>query len=387
MKKNLLFLNHAKNIGGSVQSTKYLINFISKNYNVYLIQKEAPIIKKKGLKYLKFNNLRLFHHTSFKYFNTFNFLFFFHILSFVYEYLRLIIFFKKNKNLPVFDVVHINSMVLFPYCIIMRHFCKNIIFHIREYPPITYFNFRNRLIIYLCKLLKIKIIFISKSSQINWFSNKFGDVIYNPYKISNFSKNKNFLRKKKLKVLLLGAVSRVKDPLKIFKYLLKYDYLKMQIYWYGGDFTKEQNLLNKIINFFEKHFFDIAYSSKCLKAITKFKNSKIYIKKLEYNLNKIYKNQYNFTVINHDRLHFSRSVIEAIISNIFVICSNFCDGKEFIELNKNGAVFEYNNESSFDKAFSTMLKKYKFKKNYYSILKKINSDFERKILLTYNKKI
>ena len=71
MKKNLLFLNHAKNIGGSVQSTKYLINFISKNYNVYLIQKEAPIIKKKGLKYLKFNNLRLFHHTSFKYFNTF----------------------------------------------------------------------------------------------------------------------------------------------------------------------------------------------------------------------------------------------------------------------------------------------------------------------------
>lgn len=387
MKKNLLFINHATNIGGSLQSSKYLINYLSKKYNIYIIQKNKPILKKKSLKYLPYKNLKLFDHTNVNYFNTLNVFFLFHIFFFLFEFLKIFFFFKKRKNLPFFDVVHVNSMVLFPYSIIMHFFFKNVILHIREYPPITYFNLRNRLIIFLCNFFKIKTIFISKNSQKAWSSKKFGFVLYNPYLIFNSLKKKNFLREKKLKVLLLGAVNRAKDPLKIFKYLLKYDYLKMQIYWYGGSFTKEQNLFNKTINFFEKHFFDITYSSKCLKAITKFKNSKIYKKKLEYNLNKIYKNQYSFTVINHDRLHFSRSVIESIISNIFIICSNLCDGKEFVALNKNGAVYEYDNEKSFDKAFSTMLKKYKFKKSYYSRLKKINADFERKILLIYNKKI
>ena len=46
MKKNLLFINHAKNIGGSLQSSKYLINYLSKKYNIYIIQKNKPILKK-----------------------------------------------------------------------------------------------------------------------------------------------------------------------------------------------------------------------------------------------------------------------------------------------------------------------------------------------------
>ena len=146
---DILYIQHAHIIGGSVHSLKLLILDSKRYYSSFLLTPNKNIKDY----YIKANieseifGLPIFYHNT-AYFYDFSFLGMLRLLKALLTFLLFIPFFLKKINLLNPRVLHLNSSTLFLYLPVIKIFKPKIktVIHIRENIVNGYFGIRKYLI-------------------------------------------------------------------------------------------------------------------------------------------------------------------------------------------------------------------------------------------------
>ena len=370
--KKILFIQHAANFGGSVMSLLYTLNGLreqnpNNNYIILLTKYNPEIIKfykSYNFDVIFYKPLYSYEHTQALYYNLLN------PISIFNEIFQIIKLFKNNKRIRNIikiyepDIVHLNSVVLFPLALIIKKFNIPLIWHIRESPYIGLIGVRFRIIKYYILKLPNSAIFICNSDFVSWGSPSNGIVVYNFVDFSKF--NKEFkIESKEFKILFLGGYSKIKGGIILIKAINeiynKYPNIEFKVLLPGF-------IVDKPKSYFYKFFYyllPIIGSGTNMQLINReiLKSSKpnSFVKlKYEFEVQNLFA-QSSILVFPSIRPHFARPIIEAGAMGIPVIGSNLNGVKELIVENETGLLF---NSGSFKELSEKILILFNSRQNF-----------------------
>ena len=328
---DILYIQHAHIIGGSVHSLKLLILDANRYYSSFLLTPNKNIkdyYHKANIESEIFSLPIFYHNTAYYY--DFSFLGILRLLKALLKFLFFIPFFLKKISSLNPRILHLNSSTLFLYLPVIKIFKPKIktVIHIRENIVHGYFGIRKFLISKIIEFFSDSIICISEveASLLKIKSNKL-NVIYNYVDIPKDLKPK--LYDGFLKIVFLGGLQKIKCTLEVLKAISIYPQ-KIELMILGAN----QDDLNKV------KFNDPNYYNQIKPLISKLKQEKklIVFKKTTKPL--FYLNESNVVLFLARLPHFPRPVFEGWLLEKPVIYYNsdfkseYLNNNNLIELNE-----------------------------------------------------
>ena len=298
---DILYIQHAHIIGGSVHSLKLLISDSNRYYSTFLLTPNKNIkdhYNKENIGSEIFGLPIFYHNTA--YFYNFSFLGILRLVKVLLTFFVSIPYFLKKISSLNPRILHLNSSTLFLYLPVIKIFKPKIktVIHIRENIVHGYFGIRKYLISRIIENFSDSIICISEvEASILKIKSKKLNVIYNYVNIPRDLKHITY--NGFLKVGFLGGLQKIKCTLEVLKAISIYPE-KIELMILGAN----EDDLNKM------KFNDPNYYNQIKPLISKLKQEKklVVFKKTTKPL--FYLNECN-TVLFLARLpHFPRPVFE-----------------------------------------------------------------------------
>jgi glycosyltransferase involved in cell wall biosynthesis len=364
--KKLLFIQHATEFGGSAMSLLYTLQGIQKENNSYQIivalakwtETLASFYESFGFEVVKPNFIDTYEHTQLVSYNVL------HPIGLYNEIKQLLKIKKARKNTRLLiesikpNLVHLNSVVLFPSALELSAMEIPFVWHVREPSIKGLFGIRKRKIQNALKSLPNKTIYICNSDKTSWGNPANGIVVYNFIDFDKFNLSIQLTLDVNIdtsgdtiNILFLGGVNKVKGAhimLKAFDIILKENSeKKINLIFAGGKYSKPNYFIYKIASTILPLLGLCTYTQYLEREIKRLK-LEIYIIRLPFikDIAQIFK-VCHLLVFPSIRPHFARPIIEAGAMCLPVVGSNLGGVDELINNGENGFLCPPNNYKCF----------------------------------------
>jgi glycosyltransferase involved in cell wall biosynthesis len=354
-KQKLLFIQHATEFGGSAMSLLYTLQGIQKENNNYHIivalakwtQGLADFYNNNGFEVVNPNFIDTYEHTQLVSYKVL------HPIGLLNEIKQLLKINKARKNTRLLierekpDLVHLNSVVLYPSALELNSMGVPFVWHVREPSVKGLFGLRKNKISKALKTLPNKSIFICNADKKSWRNPNNGIVVYNFIDFEKFNPNIETTMDfglnnsgKTIYLLFLGGVNEIKGThviLKAFDLVLKQNREKnIKLVFAGGQYAKPDYFIYKLATTVLPIFGWNSYTESLEKLIVMLEIEK-HIIRLPFikDVAQLFKVS-NILVFPSIRPHFARPIIEAGAMFLPVIGSNLGGVEELIIDGENG---------------------------------------------------
>ncbi len=354
-KQKLLFIQHATEFGGSAMSLLYTLRGIQKENNNYHIivalakwtQGLADFYSNHGFEVVKPNFIDTYEHTQGVSYNIINPI---GLLKEIKQHIKIK---KSRKNTRLLiesvkpDLVHLNSVVLYPSALELYSMGVPFVWHVREPSVDGLLGIRKKKISNALKTMPNKSIFICNADKKSWGNPNNGIVVYNFIDFEKFNPNIDTTidfgldnSGKTIYLLFLGGVNEIKGThiiLKAFNIVLKQNKeKKIKLIFAGGQYTKPNYFIYKLATTVLPIFGWNSYTESLEKLIVRLDLEK-HIIRLPFvkEVAQLFKVSHILTFPSI-RPHFARPIIEAGAMCLPVIGSNLGGVEELIIDGANG---------------------------------------------------
>jgi glycosyltransferase involved in cell wall biosynthesis len=354
-KQKILFIQHATEFGGSAMSLLYTLQGIQKvnnNYHIIVALAKwteglADFYNNNGFEVVKPNFIDTYEHTQGVSYNVI------HPLGLLNEIKQLLKINKARKNTRLLiervkpDLVHLNSVVLYPSALELNSMGIPFVWHVREPSVEGLFGLRKNKISKALKKLPNKSIFICNADKKSWGNPSSGIVVYNFIDFEKFNPNIDTTidfgldnSGKTIYLLFLGGVNEIKGThviLQAFDVVLKQNREKnIKLIFAGGQYTKPNYFIYKLATTLLPIFGWNSYTESLEKLIVRLNLEKNIIRlPFVKDVAQLFKVSH-ILVFPSIRPHFARPIIEAGAMSLPVIGSNLGGVEELIIDGENG---------------------------------------------------